>query len=242
MMVEAVFMNTLTVKLRSIARKMKLNRLVYRFRTTLQPTRGYEEPFSRALENSVKARDVVWDIGANVGIYTELFCRWVGPEGHVVGFEPNPGPIAQIKERLQDCSWLTLENVALGARNELSTLIVEKGYTPSGHVGHGSETKDPGKSVIPIRMTTGDQVCERLGRVPNVMKIDVEGFEEEVLLGLDHTLLSPVLRAVLVEVHFSALESRGQATAPVRIEKFLKTKGFRVRWVDSGHILADRSV
>jgi FkbM family methyltransferase len=219
---------------------MKLNHLVYRLRTTLQPTRGYEEPSSRALENSVKAGDVVWDIGANVGIYTELFCSWVGPEGHVVGFEPNPGPIAQIKDRLPDCSWLTLENVALGARNEISTLIVEKGYTQSGHIRHSSETEDSGKSVIPIQLTTGDQVCQRLGRVPNVIKIDVEGFEEEVLLGLDNTLLSPILRAVMVEVHFSALESRGQATAPVRIEKFLKNKGFRVRWVDPGHILAYR--
>lgn len=79
-----------------------------------------------------------------------------------------------------------------------------------------------------------------MGKTPNVVKIDVEGLEEEVLLGFDRTLLSPALRAVLIEIHFQELESRGQASAPIRIEKLLKSKGFRLHWIDSNHLLADR--
>jgi FkbM family methyltransferase len=221
---------------------MGLHGLAYRVRATLKPNRSYEEPFRHALENTVKPGDTVWDVGANVGIYTELFCKWVGPQGNVVAFEPNPEPIARIKDRIKDCPWLTLENVALGARDERSTLIVENGYTVSGHVQYNGETDNSGKLAIPIQLTTGDKVCGRIGKSPNVVKVDVEGFEEDVLLGLDHTLLSPLVRAVLIEVHFQQLESRGESKAPIRIQEFLRSKGFRLKWIDANHLLAERPV
>ena len=235
-------MNILSIRLRSIGRKMRLNHLVYHIRAALKPNRGYEEHLHRALERTVRPGDIVWDVGANVGVYTELFCKWVGPEGKVVAFEPNPDPIAQIKNRLPHCAWLTLENVALGSRDEESMLVVDGNNTVGGHVQIDSEAIRSGKSVIPIQVNTADGVCARIGKSPNVVKIDVEGFEEEVLLGFERTLSSPSLRAVLIEIHFQQLESRGQATAPIRIEKFLKHKGFRLEWVDSSHLLAERQL
>jgi FkbM family methyltransferase len=205
----------------------------------LKLNREYETDLRRALEQTVKPGDVVWDIGANVGVYTELFCKWVGPEGGVVAFEPNPGAMAALKDRLLAYPWLILEDRALGSREEPSTLIVEGDLT-SGHVGNEFETSHPGKYLVPIQMTTGDEVCGRIGKSPNVIKIDVEGYEEEVLVGFDRTLLSPTLRALLIEVHFMILRLRGQATAPIRIEKLLERKGFCVKWIDSNHLLAYR--
>ena len=187
----------------------------------------------------MKAGDVVWDIGANVGLYTELFCKWVGPSGNVVAFEPNPEATAQLQKRLADCHWLSVEKVALGSREEECTLVVGN-YLMGGHVHYDVETKVSGESKISIQGTTGDRVCGRLGRIPQVLKIDVEGFEEEVLLGLDRTLASPDVRAVMIEVHFQQLESRGQRNAPIRIEKLLKSKGFVLNWVDPNHLLGSR--
>jgi hypothetical protein len=89
-------------------------------------------------------------------------------------------------------------------------------------------------------ISRGDTARNRLGRTPNVIKVDVEGFEEEVLLGMGDVLTSPELRSVLVEVHFLKLEVRGRATAPVRIEKLLKSKGFRTDWVDASHLVGTR--
>jgi hypothetical protein len=79
-----------------------------------------------------------------------------------------------------------------------------------------------------------------LGKTPNVIKVDVEGFEEEVLTGLSETLKSSELRSVLVEVHFMKLENRGRMDAPTRIEKLLRDKSFKTRWVDASHLLATR--
>lgn len=182
-----LFMNTLTINLRSIGRKIGLHRFVYQVRAALKLNREYEADLKRVLEQTVRPGDVVWDIGANVGFYTELFCKWVGPEGGVAAFEPNPGAMATLKHRLLACPWLPLEDRALGSREEPSTRIVE-GDLSSGHVCNEFETGHPGKYLVPIQLTTGDKACGQIGKSPNLIKIDVEGFEEEVLEGFDHTL------------------------------------------------------
>ncbi len=201
----------------------------------------YEERFHKALESTIHPGDVVWDVGANEGLFTEIFCRWVGPKGHVVAFEPNPAPLAEARRRIGDCPWLSLENVALGDRDEVSRLIVDANHSRSGHIHSMAETDHPPQSGIPVQVNTGDTVCRRAGGVPNVIKIDVEGFEEEVLQGLNESLSSPSLRAVLMEVHFEKLQQRGKATAPVRMEKLLKTRGFKITWVDGNHVKAYRN-
>lgn len=78
--------------------------------------------------------------------------------------------------------------------------------------------------------------------VPNAIKIDVEGFELEVLQGLGTHLAAPALRAIGVEVHFGILQERGMADAPQRIEQLLARNGFRVQWPDNSHLLALRPV
>ncbi len=47
----------------------------------------------------------------------------------MVAFEPNPEAVEQIRERLPQCPWLSLENVALGSKDEEFELIVEPGDT-----------------------------------------------------------------------------------------------------------------
>jgi len=64
-----------------------------------------------------------------------------------------------------------------------------------------------------------------------VIKVDVEGFEEEVLGGMGELLTSSTLRSVLIEGHFLKLEERGKMMAPSRVQKLLNGKGFRTRWI-----------
>ena len=73
------------------------------------------------------------------------------------------------------------------------------------------------------------------------MKIDVEGFEYEVIAGLGDVIREPSLRALGIEVHFGILKERGDEKAPARIERYLKDAGFDVSWADPSHILAVRT-
>ncbi len=229
-------MNPLTIQARSLARRLGLVRLY----NTLRPARPYEDKFHDALRAAVRQGDTVWDVGANVGVYTEQFLEWVGPDGSVVAFEPAPTSLATIRERIAASPSLALEPVALGDSSGEVTFIVD-GSSVTNHVSRPQDAVKPEGLSITVEMATGDEMCRRLGRVPSVIKIDVEGFEEEVLRGLGETLADSRLRAVLVEVHFLQLEKRGQTMAPVRIEKLLKEKRFNVVWTDASHLKAERA-
>jgi len=232
-------MNILTIRLRSLGRRLGIHRLVYNIRARLNPNRSYEDRCSKALQDTILPGDVVWDIGANVGFYTGNFCDLVGPHGHVIAFEPNPQAAAQLEARLGDCKWLSVERLALGERAEEGTFVIAPQIT-TGHLRYDSETSATNDAQIPIKIVSGDEVCQRLGTRPNVLKIDVEGAEEDVLTGLIKTLEHPDLRAVMTEVHFQQLELRGQPDAPIRIEKLLRRMRFRLTWVDPNHLLAIR--
>jgi FkbM family methyltransferase len=221
------------IKTRSLARKAGLIKVINRFRAA----GPYEQKVHEALTGAVKHGDVVWDVGANVGIYSELFCQRVGKDGFVVSFEPLAESCDRIRERLPNCEWLRVENIALGEKDATGLLVTGE-QSVENHIA--TDTEIGTADSVPVEICRGDTVCERLGCVPNVVKVDVEGFEEEVLEGMDKMLASPMLRSVLVEVHFMKLELRGRPTAPIRIEKLLGAKGFKTSWVDSSHLIATR--
>jgi FkbM family methyltransferase len=215
---------------RRFARKAGLIGIIKRFRRV----GPYEERVHKALIDAIGPGDVVWDVGANIGIYTQLFCEIVGSNGAVVAFEPSPESCQQIRARLPECGWLRVENVALGDEDRGGRLVL-RGYSVEHHIESNEHAS--GESIA-VQICRGDSVSKRLGRVPNVVKVDVEGFEEEVLQGMQQMLGSPALRVLLVEVHFLKLETRGQPMAPIRIEKMLRSKGFGTIWVDSSHLFA----
>jgi hypothetical protein len=76
--------------------------------------------------------------------------------------------------------------------------------------------------------------------MPNVIKIETEGFELDVLLGLRQTLQEKSLRTLCIEMHFGLLQERGLSNAPSDIEKLLVSSGFSLVWPDASHVVATR--
>ncbi len=105
-----MFSSPALVRLRGMTRKLGLNRLLSR----LIPNGGYEDLFGPAVKRQVRAGDTVWDIGANVGLYTHEFLDRVGPTGQVVAFEPVPACFAKLQERCEGSPRATLKNIAVG--------------------------------------------------------------------------------------------------------------------------------
>jgi FkbM family methyltransferase len=224
------------MKLRSLVRKTGLNRVL----AGLWSRGNYEDRFGSALLDAIRAGDTVWDIGANVGIYTEKFLAAVGATGRVVAFEPTEACHQEIARRVGDEPRLTTMLLALGAERGSITMTVENDAFSVTHrvIPTGATTVGPTKTVM---MSSAAIVCEENPSLfPNVVKIDVEGHEGAVVEGMKPILADPRIRCVGVEVHFALLEARQEIRTPRAIESTLTAAGFRVTWVDPSHIVARR--
>ena len=84
-----------------------------------------------------------------------------------------------------------------------------------------------------------DDECERLGLVPDLLKIDVEGYEGEVLRGAEQ-LLKEKGPTICLEVHLSYLEKRG--IEPVEILRMLERKGYSIFALPGNLISPEKAV
>jgi FkbM family methyltransferase len=190
-----------------------------------------ERRVSSAILELVRTGDVVWDVGANIGAYTGRFLELVGATGHVVAIEPVPSNAAAIA-KLGASERLTLVEAALAGVDGEMPLVV------SGERGETSTLGD-GLGALIVRVARGDTLVREGLPPPDFLKVDVEGFEGDVLDGMVNSL--PRVRSVVVEIHFTALARRGRPREALRIIELLHEHGFAVRWIDPSHLVARRS-
>jgi FkbM family methyltransferase len=188
---------------------------------------------------AVRSGDTVWDVGANVGVYAAQFAE--RGAANVVCFEPAPAAVAALRHRFPEGSAganpVRIVPIALADRRGTATFSAD-GSSPNNQIG----TSDGTKPTVEIQVRSADEaLIEFALPTPNVIKIDVEGYELEVIEGLSRLLASKELRSVFVEVHFSLLHNRKLDEAPASILQTLRQHGFRVHWVDPSHIGAHRN-
>ncbi len=239
-----VGMNQTMITVRSWLRELGITAVLGRIlpRAGLLGGANYEEHFSKQMLSELREGDVVWEVGANVGLYTRQFCELVGPQGRVIAFEPTQ---ACFQDLQRNCSAELQENcevhqLALG--RETGTVRMQLADDPLGAT-HSVLTDERGKSdvrTVAVEMVRGDELARKLPR-PRFLKVDVEGSELDVLKGLGEVLANADCRAVFCEVHFGLLAERGQPYASLEIEELLKENGLTdQRWIDASHIRALR--
>jgi FkbM family methyltransferase len=183
--------------------------------------------------------DVAYDVGANIGLWSVLMAKVVGDKGLVVSFEPETRALCQLRRNLDINGLGNVRpfGVALGNQEGAVELFVDD-RVESGV--HNLVRSSDGTWIQSAEMVVGDQfIAKSALPVPNVIKIDVEGAEYQVMLGLASALCRPECRAVCCEVHFGILDSTDQNDMPTKIERLLDEAGFRTKqWVDHSHLLA----
>lgn len=124
----------------------------------------------------VKKADTVVDVGANIGYYALLFKHYIGDNGRIIAFEPEPDNLAELRLNVDRSRFRNIEihPCAVGARG--GTAVFARGI--NGGVMRGGS---PAAAVADeVRMVALDEI---LKDPVHVIKIDVEGFEGEVLSG-----------------------------------------------------------
>jgi FkbM family methyltransferase len=156
---------------------------------------------------ALKPGDVAIDVGANIGYMTSLFAARVGPTGRVEAFEPHPRIFARLKHNVQSflpaCTTVRIQNIALAGRDGSAQLIeppifgINEGAST---VARGMSASEPGgRNGFEVRTAKFDSLftCDHIA----LMKVDVEGFEGEVLAGAEHALAQRRIKSVIYEAH-----------------------------------------
>jgi FkbM family methyltransferase len=228
--------NPVSSALRKFLRRLGLTALVKkRILALVLPDIMTEERVGETLLASVRAGDVVWDVGANIGLYAVPLADRVGKSGLVCAFEPDTRNLGALREAIGPRSNIKVFALALGDRGG------EVLFATSGTTGHIVANADSGTAGVMVPLTTGDALANcGEAPVPAVIKIDTEGAEYLVLRGMEGLLSNDALRTVVVEVHFAALEAAGRGDHPKKIISLLTSKGFSTRWLDASHVVAGR--
>lgn len=163
---------------------------------------GTSEPEEQdALHRFLKPDQVFYDIGANVGFFSVLGARFVGPNGRVYAFEPIPACVAKIKKNAAINGFAQIETIETGVSSTTGRARLRVAAATAHSVLAVAGSYDDGHTIDITLTTIDDFVQSRGPRPPNVVMIDVEGAEVEVLKGMHRTLADhrPI---VMCEVHW----------------------------------------
>ncbi len=132
--------------------------------------------------------DLVFDVGANQGLKTDLY---LSAGAKVVCFEPQPHCIEVLTKKYQGNQDVVIVNKGLAAQpGELKLSICDRAdvlSTFSDRWKTGRFANQTWEKTVIVEVTTLDEAIQKWG-IPKFCKIDVEGFEYQVLQGLSQAI------------------------------------------------------
>ena len=185
----------------------------------------YEPESWRQLMGAVRGGDVVVDVGAFIGLYTLSVAKRVGVVGRVIAFEPDKSNREALEAHIRLNGFDERVSVLAAAVSDIDgTVAFHAEGTCESRIG----TLDGAHSTTCVRL---DSIFPAPQRV-DILKIDVEGFEERVLDGGADLFrdLHRRPRLIFIEMHPQLWESSGTTSASVLGK--LRGFGYLVKTLD----------
>jgi FkbM family methyltransferase len=145
------------------------------------------------LKNTIRDDWKCIDVGANIGL-TSIFMTKCATNVEVTAFEPAPNCNASLAQNVwaHGADMIKVEPVALGARAGLVPFVQLPNFSAGSHV-LGNKAQHPAavnQKSMWVRINTLDDYCESNKVIKiDLVKIDVMGYELNVLAGAKNTLL-----------------------------------------------------
>jgi FkbM family methyltransferase len=141
-----------------------------------------------AFYSAAQTAQYVLDIGAHTGVYALIACA-ANPSATVYAFEPVPHVFDLLAANLRANNWEArchAENVAIAATSGTTQFHVPRLTIPMTASLNVAGFRGLDGDLIDVRTTTIDEVCR--GQKIDLVKIDVEGFEDQVLAGMQQSM------------------------------------------------------
>ncbi len=211
--------NTLRISsllLQNISERCLINRRLFGRNLEVDISRGNPQRLLYLLgERFIEERHIVKklvkpgmtavDVGANIGYYALMLSSFVGRNGRVSCIEPDPDNLVELGRNVELNNLLNVSIVPAAAGSSAGVVGLARGI--NAHVAEQPE------SEILVRMVTIDDLQLR---GVGFMKVDVEGYELQVLLGAE-SLIREQRPNLFIEVHPPLHKSSSETAEVIRL-------------------------
>jgi FkbM family methyltransferase len=177
----------------------------------------YELPTIKFLIKNLNSNDIFYDIGANYGFYTLLAAEFI-KKGEIHAFEPNPDVFRLLNKTLKEQSFdfVKLNSFALSNFNGNAYFSnnLLKGHS-GGSSLYTAYPKQKFNHLVQVNTITLDDYIKS-NKVPNILKVDIEGAEILLIEGARKFLMNNNNITIIMEIWsknfykvFSTLKSLG---------------------------------
>jgi len=187
--------------------------------------RAYEPAVTRWLRRTIRPGMVVWDVGAHVGIHALYVAHLLKGQGQVVAFEGWPENAACLRRNAAAnpglSALITLVPQCI-ARQAGPVRMAEGSSDGKHHLAAGDEAR-----CLEVQATTLDGYWRATGTCPDILILDIEGYELDALEG--GIALVQCCRPRLVLEHHQRAEA---------LLGWLAAQQYTIESVDDRHIFA----
>ena len=159
----------------------------------------------------------VLDIGANIGYYTLMMLRLIGPNGTLIAVEPSPSNVTLLKRNLllNGHSSVEVHQKAVSDTSGVRDFFLSEMSNLNTFHNTGTGTKHLSGTTIAVETETIKQIAD--GRRIDLIRMDVEGHEIEVINGLIPAIEKKEMTPTIIfETHLSRYNAEHDIEAPLR--------------------------
>jgi FkbM family methyltransferase len=171
----------------------------------------YEIDTARVIKRILKPGDHFVDGGANIGYFTLLAAKCIGPAGRIDAFEPQPENRARLIENLRRNGMEARVNVHAEALSDCAgTATIHRPLDATLNHGasslfvHPESAQQKTDEVITVRM---DEALA--GTTPRLIKLDLEGAEPLAIAGMTNLIKNSPPPAIITELNTLTAQAAG---------------------------------
>ncbi len=189
----------------------------------------YEPELAEILRRCVQPNSVCLDVGANTGIYVLQLASWTWPEGKIIAFEANieASHVLQRHIHLNGLDHrVQIAPFAVGAPPSKSFLYSAE-HSGMSRLGSPNQIIAQDAHFAEVEVVTVDQYCSEHGISPDILLMDIEGFEIAALAGAARTIAGRGEKlSIFIEMHPAVWDSAG--TTPEEAKQLFRNLGRQV--------------
>jgi FkbM family methyltransferase len=168
---------------------------------------GIREPeCTRIMKKILKKDMIIAEIGANIGYYTLIEASSIGKNGKIYAIEPFPSNFELLKKNIELNSYnkiTELFNIAISNKTDVTKL-----YIDNKHNLCNMFESDIKKEFVKVKTKTFDDfIADK--KIPDLIRMDIEGFEYYVIEGMKKTLEKCSSCKIFIELHPFQMEQKG---------------------------------